>query len=69
MGVIPGISEDRGLRFLKYEDWRYDTQIYEVVKTQEYQTNYEWRWGNLQHANQFQLFLKHVRTKFEPLYC
>ena len=39
MGVIPGISEDRGLRFLKYEDWRCDTLKYEEVKTQEYQTN------------------------------
>ena len=33
MGVIPGISEDRGLRFLKYEDWRYNTLKYEEVKT------------------------------------
>ena len=36
--VIPGISEDRGLRFLKYEDQRYDTLKCEEVKTQEYQT-------------------------------
>ena len=38
-GVIPGISEDRGLRFHKYEDRRYDTLKCEEVKTQEYQTN------------------------------
>ena len=55
-GVIPGISEDRGLRFLKYEDWRYDKLKYEEVKTQEYQINYDWGWGNLQHVIQFQLF-------------
>ena len=38
-GVIPGISEDRGLRLLKSEDRRYDTLKYEEVETQEYQTN------------------------------
>ena len=38
-GVIPGISEDRGSRFLKYEDRRYNTLKYEEVKTQEYRTN------------------------------
>ena len=40
-GVIPGISEDRRLGFLKYEDHRYDTLKYEEVKTQGYQTNYD----------------------------
>ena len=39
MGVIPGFSEDRGLTFLKYEDRGYETNIYEEVKTQEYQNN------------------------------
>ena len=39
MGVIPGISEDRRLRFLKYADRRCDTLNYEEAKTQEYQTN------------------------------
>ena len=37
--VIPGFSEDRGLRFLKYEDSGYETLKYEEVKTQEYQNN------------------------------
>ena len=37
--VIPGISEDRGLRLLMYEDRRCGTLKYEEVKTQEYQTN------------------------------
>ena len=39
MGVIPGFNEDRGLRFLKYEDRRYETLKHEEVKTQEYQNN------------------------------
>ena len=38
-GDIPGFSEDRGLTFLKYEDWDYETNKYEEVKAQEYQNN------------------------------
>ena len=37
VGVIPGFSEDRGLRILKYEDRRSETLKYEEVKTQECQ--------------------------------
>ena len=47
LGVIPGFSEDRGLWCLKYEDRRYETLKYEEVKTQEYQNNWDWGWGNL----------------------
>ena len=34
MGVIPAFSEDRGLPFLKYEVWGYETLKSEEVKTQ-----------------------------------
>ena len=39
MGVIPGFSEDRGLIILKCVDQRYETLIYEELKTQEYHNN------------------------------
>ena len=67
-GVIPGISEDRGLRFLKYEDWRYDTLKYEEVKTQDIKLikiEDEEICNMLFNSNYFE----HVWTNFAPLYC
>ena len=36
---LPAFFENRGLRFLKYEDWGYETLKYEDVKTQEYKNS------------------------------